>query len=195
MEEVDLVQKKILELENQLDLVIIAEEMDQGLALLRHLMCWDISDVTYLSQNQRKTTEKNILTDATRKVLKEWLWADYMLYDHFKAIFDRKIQQLRFEDDTFDDTVAEIGAKNQDLRAKCVISHIDNDHGLTGPFKMALSSVLGYKMNPKYPDCQLFGVSEPYFTRTLRGRQYGYRGINPAIATSKPSNQTRTTIA
>ena len=108
--------------------------MDASLILLQELMCWELEDMTYLSQNLRKPDEKNIMTSETRYViervwyitltfswsntflsstflwyrfkknsswykfpmhcrlsLKEWLWADYMLYEHFKKVFYQRV--------------------------------------------------------------------------------------------------------
>ena len=40
----------------------------------------------------RKSEWKNKMTDKTRSILKKWLWADYMLYDHFKKLLDERIE-------------------------------------------------------------------------------------------------------
>ena len=45
-------------------------------------------NVTFSSQS------KTNMTDETRQVLKRWLWADYMLYDHFKAKLERAIKNF-----------------------------------------------------------------------------------------------------
>ena len=34
------------------------------------------------------------MTEKTRKILRRWLWADYMLYDYFKAKLERKINKF-----------------------------------------------------------------------------------------------------
>lgn len=34
------------------------------------------------------------MTDETRQTLKRWLWADYMLYDHFRAKLERAINSF-----------------------------------------------------------------------------------------------------
>ena len=34
------------------------------------------------------------MTEETRKILRRWLWADYMLYDYFKAKLERKINKF-----------------------------------------------------------------------------------------------------
>ena len=34
------------------------------------------------------------MTEETRKILRRWLWADYMLYDYFKTKLERKINKF-----------------------------------------------------------------------------------------------------
>ena len=41
----------------------------------------------------RKSDWRNDITTETRQVLEQWLWADYLLYDHFRAILDKKVQE------------------------------------------------------------------------------------------------------
>ena len=91
--------------------------MEASLILLQELLCWSLQDITYLNQNQRKTHEKNKMTMKTRfvyqrwlntivtrfswnnillfficrSILKQWLWADYMLYDHFKKLLQKRL--------------------------------------------------------------------------------------------------------
>ena len=36
------------------------------------------------------------MTERTRSILKKWLWADYLLYDHFTKILDERIENYTF---------------------------------------------------------------------------------------------------
>ena len=47
----------IQELEDQLDLVMIAEYMDESLVLMQRLLCWQLSDVVYFKQRVRRRHE------------------------------------------------------------------------------------------------------------------------------------------
>jgi hypothetical protein len=55
-------------------------------------MCWTTRDLAYLRQNERVAKAKSDITDETRKIMRQWLWADYMLYDHFKAKMDERLR-------------------------------------------------------------------------------------------------------
>ena len=72
IEDPDLVKLKIAEIDDQFDLVMIAEEMDHSLLLLGQLMCWPLDNLTYLDLNQRKPEERNQMSPETRHILKDW---------------------------------------------------------------------------------------------------------------------------
>ena len=70
------------------------EHFDESIVLLKHLLCWEYSDLTSLKLNVHDEKSKSTLSDKARKKLKEWLSSDYIMYDHFKEIFEKKIEAL-----------------------------------------------------------------------------------------------------
>ena len=42
------------ELNNEFDLVMIAEKFDESLLLLQSQLCWKVADITYLKLNERQ---------------------------------------------------------------------------------------------------------------------------------------------
>ena len=86
------VQSKIKEIEDTFDLIMIVEHFDESIVFLKHLLCWDYSDLTSLKLNVHDETSKSTLSDKARKKLKDWLSSDYSMYDHFKEIFQKKIE-------------------------------------------------------------------------------------------------------
>ena len=83
----EMVFEKIQEVEDQFDLVMIAEQFSQSLVLLNNELCWEIQDVTSFHLNGRQKDIKSQLNGTTRKLLKEYLKSDYVLYNHFLKIF------------------------------------------------------------------------------------------------------------
>ena len=148
--------------------------MNKGLILLRDLICWQVEDITYLKQNERKAIAKSGMSDYARKKLKEWLWAEYMVYDHFLEKFKKRLEEYRTKVgvNIFSQTLQTLEMANKQVYSECVVSHTDNDHGLKGQFKMALPVVLGYKVNENKTWCDLYATPEPQFTRLLRDRQF-----------------------
>ena len=67
--------------------------MEKSVLLLHKITCWHLQSFTYLSLNQRKESTKNKLTPESTEILKGWLFPDYMLYNHFKEKFDKKLKK------------------------------------------------------------------------------------------------------
>ena len=155
-------------------IVLISEEMLKGLVLLKDLMCWETEDVTFLNQNERKAVVKRGMSNYSRRKLKEWLWAEYMIYDHFMEKFKNQTNEYinRNGNKTFYDEVEKLDNANKQIYSECVVSHTDNEHGLKGQYKMALGNVLGYKVDENKRWCSLYAITEPSFTRLLRSRQF-----------------------
>lgn len=168
MESRELVQKRINETDEEFDLVMIVEKFDESLILLQDLLCWDLEDLTYLKQNERIAEKKSKITEATRKILTKWLWADYMLYDHHKAVFEKKIKDYGMN--KMDKKIKTLALLNEKLKASCVKEKADNDK-LTGEFRMALNIVYGYVIDDSKPWCALFARSEPNFYKQIRDVQ------------------------
>jgi hypothetical protein len=87
-----IVDAKINEVDETFDLVMVAERFDESLVLLRQLMGWSADTVTSLKLNAQ--TKKAGLSVQARATLAEWLAADYKLYNHFKAKFERTVEDF-----------------------------------------------------------------------------------------------------
>ena len=144
---------------------MIAEEMDKSLALLQNLTCWPLSSLTYLSLNQRKESLKNTITSDTRRILSKWLFADYMLYHHFRKKFDEKVERNA---EWIATKVKKLQLENEKVYSECVISKTDNQNGLKGDFRMWSSNSLGYKINANNNWCKYYAISEMAYTKIIR---------------------------
>ena len=147
---------------------MIAEEMDKSLIMLHNITCWPLRSFTYLSLNQRKQSSKNEITPYSREILKKWLWADYMLYEHFKQKF---LDTLSREKSFIDRNLNTFETENEKVYSDCVISKTDNKNGLKGDFKMWSSNSLGYKINEEIPWCKYYAISEMAYTKLIRKSQ------------------------
>ena len=65
--------------------------MEESLILLKKLLCWDVNDVRYFKLNVRLEDARSQMTEATKAKLRQWLWADYALYNHFRHKLDQLI--------------------------------------------------------------------------------------------------------
>ena len=143
--------------------------------LLQSQMCWKVTDMTYLKLNERVPNAKTKMTQETRSILKKWLWADYLLYDHFKTKLEELLLEIPNQD--FQSRLQAYRAKNNQLWSKCVLVKGDNKF-LHGKFKMALPIVLGYVVNEEKEGCDLYAISEPNFFLMIYNRQANIK-LNP----------------
>ena len=91
MDNATAVRAKIDEMEDTFGLVMMAERFDESMVLLRDFLCWDFGDVVNFKLNARKEGKKQSLSPGARAALREYLAADYRLYDHFKATFEARV--------------------------------------------------------------------------------------------------------
>ena len=155
-----LMGEKIQELEQQFDLVLITERLEESLILLRYLLCWPINNIRHLHLNKRKEERKSNLSEHERKVLKEWLRADYQIYDYFYQRFQQKIDEFNlingiFYGETYssgsvinvvEKEVVVLQEANDQLIKRCVNKTVGNDR-LFGKFKETSDDIMGYVIN------------------------------------------------
>merc|ERR1712227_266010 len=87
---IDAVRRKIEEIDNNFDLVMIAEDFNTSLVFLSEELCWPLANMTSLKVNARKKSAVEKLSQNARNILQDWLLADQMLYDHFKKKLEKK---------------------------------------------------------------------------------------------------------
>jgi len=95
---------KIKEIEKTFDLIILADSkyFDDSIILLKNELCWTYEDVINLKLNSKSLSKKSTISIKAKQNIREWLWADYMLYDYFKDRFMTKLdifgqQRLEYE--------------------------------------------------------------------------------------------------
>ncbi|XP_077868910.1 galactosylceramide sulfotransferase-like [Saccoglossus kowalevskii] len=85
---ITVVNNYISNLNEKLDFVLIMEYFDKSLVLLKNKLCWDWNDVVYLMKNARPPDKKNAkLTLELERQIKDWNYADYLLYQHYNRTF------------------------------------------------------------------------------------------------------------
>ncbi|XP_006812064.1 galactose-3-O-sulfotransferase 2-like [Saccoglossus kowalevskii] len=87
-----IVNNTINKLDEEFDLVLIAEYFDESLILLRRLMCWEFEDIVYLTKNTRP--KRDTITNTFRQNVYKWSRADMLLYNHFNFTLWSNIRAL-----------------------------------------------------------------------------------------------------
>ena len=85
------IQSYIKELNKDYELMLLMEQFEESLVLMKRLLCWDIKDILYVPLNVRRAKQEMPFTDEDRARLKIWNKADFELYDLFKREFNAKL--------------------------------------------------------------------------------------------------------
>ena len=150
----------------EFDLVLIAEKMEESLILMKNLFCWTMNDIRYFKLNEREEKSKSNMSENTRKKLKKWLWADYLLYNYFVQKMDDSIKQFGIE--SMKSEVSALKLANLKLKTDCHQTYTNNTDLQGTVLYMASDAVKGLSLDP---DCILYAISEPYFFKLIRAKQ------------------------
>ena len=110
----------IKKIEHEFTLVLMMEYFDESLVLLKREFCWDLDDVIYIKQNERKVgtdTSKKVLSPQLKEKIRAWNKADVLLYDHFNKTFWEKIKQ---HGRGFYKDLVDLRRKNREMYHDCV---------------------------------------------------------------------------
>jgi len=170
MDNATAVQAKIEEMEDTFDLVMVAERWDESMVLLRDLLCWEFRDVANFKLNARKESKKVVLSSEAREALREYLANDYLVYNHFKAKFEEKVN--RFGLPRMSRELGQLKSANEEIQELCSVKATDNDSLKPGENKLWGRGVVAYTYNTtNSAECRLFGLSELNFIDELRKEQ------------------------
>ena len=166
------VKAKLEEVDKTFDLVMITERFPESLVLMKHLLCWQYSDLTSLKLNSFEVKSKSVVSDRAREALKHLLWPDYLLYDHFVDRFQEQLAHLAEQVDVRGD-LEHLAAENARVSDLCVKEERVSNHKLKGIYKWyGGGSVLGFKIKEGEGEkCNLFGISELAFVNLYREKQ------------------------
>ncbi|NWV16553.1 G3ST4 sulfotransferase, partial [Origma solitaria] len=112
--------EKIPEILRNLDrvfpLVLLAENFDESLVLLRHELCWPRNSVDTFAHNSRENSQK--LSPEQIRRLRRWNSLDWALYSHLNRSFWRKAE--KFGISRLKSEVAELRRRREFLAARCL---------------------------------------------------------------------------
>ena len=161
------VYKKIEEIAEKFDLVMIVEKFEESLILMKNALCWDYSDITSLKLNARKS-ESSQLKDSTRILLKELLKSDYLLYNHFVEVFEKKLEA--FDKKKMEEELNQLSLANEEISSQCSISSKENKY-LRGDSHWWGPGLMGYKVDSEKEECKLMVMAEMSYVDRIRKLQ------------------------
>ncbi len=80
------------------DLLILTEYFDEGLVVLRRMMCLNMKDILYMKQRDRPGSRApfdTALEQEMKEVHQEWSKAEYMLYNEANRTFWEQFSQYK----------------------------------------------------------------------------------------------------
>ena len=165
------VKEKIEEINQHFDLVMIAEDFDASLVFLSDELCWPLFNMTSLKVNARKKSAVEKLSQKTRDILQDWLWADQMLYDHFKEKHDRRKEEYGLY--RLESQINKLNEYNANIKTECVLQTVrKNTNILDEEYVPWSKDVVAFKINEdKNPYCKFYGISELHFIDYIRDMQ------------------------
>ncbi len=186
------VKHKINEIQQQFDLILIAERLpkaedfstlvvrefnaalfrcrfEESIVLLQDLLCWDVSSMTYLKMNSQLSRMKSTVSDEARQQLRQWLSADGALYDHFSVEFERRVDE--FGRDRMAKEVRRLREENERVKERCGFEAVDTKE-LSKEFRPWGEGIEGYRVGEGGErSCQLHAMSENALIDEVRREQ------------------------
>ena len=160
------VKTKVDELDNEFDQVLILEQLDEGLVIMADRLCWPLEEVRYVRLNSRTEAYVSKVTKESRNILTDWLWADYVLYNHF--LKKHKLTVMNFGAQKTIREVGRLRSINLDLSDQCssnVSDSVQHAEKVFRPSNMKIKPVVPQKSKRW---CRPFFKTEIAYTRVIR---------------------------
>jgi len=189
MDNIELVDRKIEQVDQGFDLVLIAERFQESIVLMKDELCWDVSDVVNLKLNARQEHRKSSLSDEARQALEEYLEADYRLYNHFKNKFNKRM--IEYGEKNMNQELAKLNKENKKTKATCDLQEVKNEN-LEGESKLWGKGVLGYVANSDLPVCRYMSMAEMSLLDYIRKIQTARANLtNPTSIQDEPEENNK----
>ncbi|CAL4090775.1 unnamed protein product, partial [Meganyctiphanes norvegica] len=160
--------KKFKVMEEVFDLVMIAEQFDESLVLLKHLMCWTTEDIAYLKINSREEKNKITFSEETKNRLLKLDNPDVLLYDFFKKKFQEKVEAFGIEKMRLE--IEKLRSENERIAKTCLDKQA-NQNEVSGLLKPKNNKVQAWMIKNNSTECLDLVMNEIDFIDKLRQRQ------------------------
>ena len=105
--------------------MLISEYFDESMVLLAKELCWPLEYVKSLKIDQRKSSYKVDLSKEESMTLNKWQKGDMLLYNHFKTIFEKKINT--YGANKMKRSLKKLQNLNKKVSEDCVLGVSDNE--------------------------------------------------------------------
>ncbi|XP_020642085.2 galactose-3-O-sulfotransferase 2 [Pogona vitticeps] len=173
------VQSVIQDVEQNFNLILIADYFDESMILLKDILCWDLDDVVYFKMNARSLDTVQTMNPESKEKVKEWCALDWMLYVHFNNTFWNKIQE-RMDLKTLYKEVEFLRKRQKELMETCLLKETDGtkikDKHMK-PFQSGSVKIMGYMLkegldNETLNTCDKMAIPELQYTAYMYSWQF-----------------------
>ncbi|XP_053164977.1 galactose-3-O-sulfotransferase 2 [Hemicordylus capensis] len=181
-------QSVIQDIEQNFQLMLIADYFDESMILLKNALCWDLDDVVYFKLNSRSRDSVQSLTPESKEKVKEWCTLDWKLYNHFNNSFWMRIQETLGLEMLYKE-VSLLQKRQKELMETCLLEEtaIDKtrikDKKLK-PYQSGQANILGYNLkqdldNTTLKICQKMIIPELQYMAYLYSHQFPNKTRKP----------------
>ena len=129
------------------DLVLVAEKIDEGLILMKELLCWDYEDIIFFTKNARREDAKSVtITPQMAERLSLIQSADMLVYNHFLAKHNQAV--LRYGEEKMANEIQILQSMREKMFKDCevkIVKEVDKSETI---FKETMNTVNSYVVKP-----------------------------------------------
>ncbi|XP_078621127.1 galactose-3-O-sulfotransferase 3-like [Branchiostoma floridae x Branchiostoma japonicum] len=177
-----IIENLILNIDQDFDLVMITEYFDEGLVMLKRLMCLDMQDILYYKTLAflYKGKDQEVPTSSVENH-KRWDIVDYHLYDYFNKSFWRRVDQIGKD---FTDEATHFKELNLKVQQHCSVNDPSNNGALVIPES---------RWNPPFivthEFCTLMKLGQMCYMTLLRDRNIRFNSKKDPESPSKTEKE------
>ncbi|XP_075060985.1 galactose-3-O-sulfotransferase 2-like [Mixophyes fleayi] len=176
-----LAKAQVREVEKTFNLVLLTENFDESMILLKEELCWELDDVVTFKLNMRGASVPLEQRDVDQ--LRAWNALDWYLYSHFNRTFWEKVES--FGKVKMDNEVRKLRERRQQLSELCLerlvpVGAEDIKEELLKPYQAGQEKILGWAVRKNLPpyvrtDCVKMVTPELQYMELLDARQFPVR--------------------
>lgn len=156
-------------LNQQFDLIMIADMMNESLVLFKHLVGWTTEDIITFKHNFRQEKFRIPLNSTLKRNIIKWNKADAIIYNYFYQKFLQKIDEYGKE--KLKQEVNAISEAIQSWYNFCIAKEIDRSQ-MTSGYRAFSDQVYNFELkNTRNLTCQKLTLPELYFTMEFKYKQ------------------------
>ena len=80
-----ILQNLISEIDQTFDLIMILEDFNESMVLLKNGLSWNYEDLLSVKLNVHNERTKTLISEMAKNTLRKWLKESYIFYDYFKV--------------------------------------------------------------------------------------------------------------